>query len=205
MTGPSSAISLRPASPTLEEGLIFARLADQAFEEGFELLLGRRAHEFIARAYLQLGHDLAYCYATFAVRDDGIVGMVSGYTGDEHRLFTKQPLQDAAGWRRHRMNALSWAGRRTKRFLDTVGDGDFYVRALAVDPHHRGTGIGTLLLDFIEDEARAAGSARLALDVAAKNRRAQALYRRFGMTMTDESPRYLGLPDTNVYRMTKAL
>lgn len=198
-------IELQPASPTLEEGLTFARLADQAFGGGYQLMLGRRAHDFIARAYLQLGHDLSYRYTTFAIRHGTILGMVAGYTGEEHFLFTKEPLQDAAGWRRHRMNALSWAGRRTKAFIDSIPEDDFYIRALAVDPEYRGQGVGALLLDHIEAAARAAGSSRLSLDVEGGNTRAQALYRRFGMTVTDELPRLLGIPRTDILRMSKDL
>ena len=91
------------------------------------------------------------------------------------------------------------------RGIDTVPEGDFYVRALAVDPDHRGRGIGTRLLGFLEQQAVAAGTRRIALDVAMKNQRAQALYERQGFTIAGESPRFFGLPNTNVARMAKSL
>lgn len=142
---------------------------------------------------------------TFAEQAGRLVGMASGYTSDVHRHFTDEPLKAAAGWRRYRMAAFRRFNRRTLHFMDTIADGDFYLRALAVEPVLRGGGIGTSLMAAIEDRARAAGATRLVLDVAAKNRDARRLYERLGMTVLAESLRWFGLPDTNVVRMTKPL
>ena len=205
MTTEKASSSLRPAAPTVEDGLVFARLLDQAQEGYFRAMLGRRAGDIIARAFTQPGHDLSYQYVTFAEQGGRIVGMASGYTAEAHRYSTNEPLKAAAGWRRYRMAAFTRITRRMVRFIDTVPDGNFYVRAVAVEPAHRGAGIGTLLIGSLEDTARATGSTRLALDVAAKNRSARRLYERLGMTAQAESPRWFGLPNTNLIRMTKPL
>ena len=91
-----------------------------------------------------------------------------------------------------------------RRFLDTLADGDFYVQAIAIDEELRGEGIGSTLIDSIEDRARATGSARLSLDVAAKNKSARRLYERRGMTVESGWPRLLFLPQLLV-RMAKLL
>ena len=44
-----------------------------------------------------------------------------------------------------------------------------------------------------------------ALDVAAKNRRARVLYERLGFVVEAESPRWFGLPNSNVLRMVKPM
>ena len=184
---------------------MFARLVDQAQEGYFRAMLGRRAGDVIARAFTRPGHDLSHEYVTFAEQGGQTVGMASGYTAEDHRHFTDEPLRSAAGRRRLRMAAFTLLTRRIVRFIDTVPDGDFYVRAVAVEPAHRGAGIGTLLMGSLEGTARAAGSVRLALDVAAKNRDARRLYERLGMTAEAESRKWFGLPDTNLVRMTKLL
>ena len=196
---------LRPAVPTVEEGRLFGQFLDEAQESWFRVALGRQACDVIAQVYTKPGHELSYLYVTFAEQERRIVGMASGYSSEAHRDFTNQLLHAAAGWRRYRLATFSRISRRLLRFIDTVPNGDFYVRALAVDRAHRGAGIGTLLMRSLEETARAAGSRRLALDVAAKNQKARTLYERLGMTAAVESPKWFGLPNTNVIRMTKLL
>ena len=91
------------------------------------------------------------------------------------------------------------------RFMDDIPDGAFYIRAIAVDPDYRGKGVGSLLMNRMIDNARAAGAERLALDVAAKNRDGRRFYERIGMTADGESRRWFGLPNTNLIRMTLPL
>jgi ribosomal protein S18 acetylase RimI-like enzyme len=131
--------------------------------------------------------------------------MGSGYTSEDHERFTHEPLETAAGRRRYRLVVVRRLGRRVSRFMDTVPDGDFYVRAIAVDESHRGVGIGSTLLESLEQTALKSGSKRLTLDVYAKNRGARRLYERFGMFAESESRKWFGIPDTNLIRMVKPL
>lgn len=198
-------ITLRPAAPTIEEGLVFARLLEDAQEGKYRAMLGRRAMEIIAEAYTHPDHALSFEYVTFAEQDGRIVGMASGYSSEEHARFGDELMETAGGWSRSRFAVCARLARRVVQFIDTVHDGDFYVRGVAVDSARRGEGIGTRLIRSVEETARAVGSKRLALDVAAKNRGARRLYGRLGMAVEAESPRWFGLPDTNLIRMAKGL
>ena len=104
-----------------------------------------------------------------------------------------------------RMVALSLFWRGMKSFIKTVGDGDYYLLAVAVDDGHRGEGIGSRLLGHTEQSARASGCDRMVLDVVENNTGARQLYARRGMTVEATSPRVLFLPDTRAYRMVKPL
>jgi hypothetical protein len=74
MTSEKAPISLRPAAPTVEDGLVFSRLLDQAQEGYFRAMLGRRAGDIIARAFTRPSHDLSYQYVT------NVIGfLVAGY------------------------------------------------------------------------------------------------------------------------------
>ena len=205
MPAAEAPITLRPAAPARDDGLAFARLLEEAQESMFRIALGPRVTAIVAEAFTRPGHDLSYEHVTFAELDGHIVAMASAYSAETHRTASDEPLATAAGWRRHRFAAFARVNRRLLGFMDTIPDGDVYVRALAVDPAHRSTGIGTQLLGSVEDAARTAGASRLSLDVAAKNEDGRRLYERFGMTAEAESRRWFGIPNSNVIRMAKPL
>jgi len=201
----SESVTVRPAVATIDEGLLFAQHLNVAADGAFRVLLGRDYDRVIAEAYLSPGHDLSYETAVFAERSSRIAGMASGYTSQQHEQSSDEPLRRAAGFRMVRMAAFSVLGRGMKRFIKTVPDGDYYLLAVAVDDQHRGSGIGSMLLDYSEEAGRAAGCGRIVLDVAENNAGARQLYKRRGMTVEATSPSILRIPNTRAYRMIKPL
>ena len=198
-------IVLRAANPTFDEGLAFARYADEVAEGFFRLMLGRRAEQILARAFAQRDHDISYQRVTFAERENVIVGMVLGYTAEQHRRSSRQPLKRAAGRLRLRMRIVQLLFAPVMRIVDSIADGDFYVQFIAVDEDVRGDGVGSVLMDSAEEQARASGSTRLSLDVSAKNEGACRFYERRGMTVESQWPKRLAIPGLTFYRMTKGL
>ena len=197
-------IILRAATPAFAEGLMYARYLDEAAEGFFRFMLGRRVADIIAAAYTQPGHDFSYQNVTFAEHEKVIVGMASGYTAEQHRHFSEQPLKRAAGSPALRMKGVRILCAPLWRLLNTLADGDFYLQAIAVDKELRGEGVGSTLIDYIEDRAGITGSTRLSLDVSAKNEGARRLYERRGMTIESGWPKLLFIPQLLV-RMTKLL
>jgi ribosomal protein S18 acetylase RimI-like enzyme len=197
-------IILRSAKPTFDEGYEYARYLDEAAEGFFRFMLGRRVADIIATAYIQPDHSFSYQNVTFAEHYGVIVGMVSGYTAEQHRRFSERPLKQAAGSWAMRMRCVRILCAPLWRLLNTLADDDFYLQAIAVDKGRRGEGVGSALIDSIEDRARATGSTRLSLDVSAKNKGARGLYERRGMTVESGWPRLSFIPRLLV-RMTKSL
>ena len=200
-----SSLELRPADPTQADGLRFGSYLDQAAGGLFRMAIGSVFDSVLARAFRTPGHDLSYEHVTFAVHGDAPVGMASAYTFEQHRTSSDWPLIRAAGLRTIRMGALAILGFTLLRFLDTLDPGDCYLQAIAVDEASRGGGIGSELMDHVEDEARAKGCAQLSLDVALENEAARRLYRRRGLEELRTSPSVLFMPETRVVRMAKAL
>jgi len=198
-------INLRAASPTFEEGTIFARYLDEAAEGFFRFMLGKRVAHIIANAYIQPSHDLSFQNVTFAERNSVIVGMASGYTAEQHRSSSRKPLKQAAGKNNIRMRIVLVLFAPLMRIIDSTADSDFYLQAIAVDKEQRGSGIGSVLADCIEEQARARGSTRLALDVSSSNVGACQFYKSRGMAVTSQWPRHLHIPKLKFYRMTKTL
>jgi len=187
-------IILRAAQPTFEEGLVFARYLNEVAEGFIKLMYGRRFADIIATAFCQPDHDYSYQNVTFAERDGTIVGMAVGYTAEQHRRSSDQPLKQAPGYPSVRKAVVGALCAPLLRILDTLADGDFYLVSIAVDSDMRGEGIGSRLIDSIEDRARASGSRRLSLDVSAKNEGARKLYERRGMTVESQWPKRLPIP-----------
>jgi len=201
----NNSIIIRDAKPTFDEGLVFARYLDEAAEGFFSFLLGRRALEIIAKAFIQPGHDYSFQNVIFAEHDNVIAGMASGYTSKQHQCFSDQALKKAAGGWSLRIMTVGILFASLLKALDTVTDGDFYLQAIAIDKEFRGKGIGSALIDFIEDRARSSEANRLSLDVLASNEDAYRLYERRGMIVESQWPKHLLIPGLKLFRMTKNL
>ena len=200
-----NSIRLRAATPDFNEGVVFARYADEVAEGFFRVMLGRNVVAILATAYMQPNHEHSYQNVTFAERDGVIVGMASGYDATQRHHFSDQPLKHAAGSHAVRMKAVKILYAPLMRILETVAEGDFYLLSLAVERALRGEGVGSMLLDAVEDRARANGSARLSLDVSANKEGARRLYGRRGMTVESQWPKRVVIPGVKLLRMTKTL
>ena len=200
----SVGLTVRRARADLSDGLVFARLLDEAQEGWYRMALGGSAPKLVADAFVAVNHELSFEFVTMIERDGVPVGMFSAYSGSVHRCFDPSPL-DMIARGRFRYGAIKRLSGRMLAFMDEIPDSDFYLRAIAVDPEQRGCGIGSTVLDVVIEAAVSSGCHRLALDVAASNSGGQRLYERIGMAVESESPRFFGLPNTNVFRMVKDL
>ncbi|MBX9756514.1 MAG: GNAT family N-acetyltransferase [Pseudomonadaceae bacterium] len=84
-----------------------------------------------------------------------------------------------------------WRGVQLERIIAPPPKRTFYLAHLGVSSAITGQGIGSQLIDFLLQQGRAAGFSRCALDVAASNPRAQALYERLGFAVQRETASHL--------------
>lgn len=131
--------------------------------------------------------------------------MVSGYTAEQHRLSSRQPLKQAAGRWNLRLRIILVLFAPLMRIIDSIADGDFYLQAIAVDNELRGEGLGAILMDSLEEQARASGATRLALDVSAKNEGARRFYDSRGFAVESQWPKRLRIRALKFHRMTKTI
>ena len=197
-------ITVRPVSPTPDEGRKFAIYMNSASDGGFKKMFGKRFEEIVSNAYLKPNHDLSYETALFAELDGRIIGMASGYTAAQYQGFSKDVVNLFAGRSMLRISFFFTLLSPMMRFLHTYDNGDFYVEFLAVDEAHRDQGIGFKLMQAVEDRARECGATQLAIDVARRNKGAQRLYERIGFTSIRRWPK-TRLVKANILRMTKPL
>ena len=200
----TDSIVIRPANPSIDEGLKYSAYMNSASGGGFGKMFGKRLGEIVSNAYCQPNHDMSYETVLFAEADGEIVGMVAGYSAEAYRGFDKDVIDRVAGRSRLRVWLIFLLISRMMRFMHTFADGDFYVAFLAVDETHRGKGIGTRLLGALEKRARSSSATQLALDVERKNKAAQSVYERYGFTTIDHWPKSRIMKPT-ILRMSKPI
>jgi GNAT superfamily N-acetyltransferase len=198
-------VTIRPARPDAEDGLLFAHYADEAAEGSFRILLGRRAYDILAGVFVEPDHDYSFEHVLFAEDGGDVVGMAEGFRAAPCRRLADQPLLRAAGPRGQILRWAAAAGHPLFRIHSTLKEEDFYLQFLAVEEDHRGRGIGSALIDSIEKRARAGGSLRFAVDVWDRNPRAKRLYASRGMTAESYWPMRIVIPGFGLVRMTKPL
>jgi ribosomal protein S18 acetylase RimI-like enzyme len=106
--------------------------------------------------------------------------------------FIAMPGAELAACRRLDAAALTMSGNRERRELisqrleltsdlfPAVGEAEFYLSKMWVDPDHQGAGYASVLMEHYLCAGRRRGFTQFRLDVCADNDRAIRIYRRFG-------------------------
>lgn len=145
----------------------------------------------ILRAIEQLaagrGTLFSHEHVWIAERHGSVLGMLLGYTGAVKRA--QDPLTGFALVRLLGLDMLRRLGPLLKMqsTIGRIGGDQYYISNVAVEPDHRGMGLGTRLIARARAEAGGAGSRSVVLDVEADNPRAQRLYERLGFHLVSET------------------
>jgi ribosomal protein S18 acetylase RimI-like enzyme len=181
--------SLRPAEPRDDAAL--ARLVYETAAGRFDLFAGDRARalRLLERTVARPGNDTSRDLAVVAEIDGAVAGMLLAFPETEgaerRRRFNRHAMLRRPPWRWPRLRRVARMGDE----LDPEPRPDvLYIDALATDERFRRRGVATALLGAADERARALGLMRLALDTAASNSAARALYEGAGFRLTREEP-----------------
>ncbi len=196
----------RPAEPQdaeLAVPLIYSS-GPAAFDYAFRRA-GVTAEDFLRGAFVDGGGMFGYPRHWVGVLDGRVVAIGTAYSGElnlgnsltaaRQILLCYGPLSAVAVIRR---------GLQLERIIQPPPKKTFYLAHLGVASGLRGQGIGSQLVGHLLQLGRAAGFRQAALDVAASNPLAQALYERLGFSLVEE--RASALPGIAAHRfMRRAL
>lgn len=197
-------IVIRRARPDFDEGLVVAKLFDEAAEGFFKSMLGTKTYEIIADAYTKPNNEYSFENVTVIEDKGAIVGMVSGYTYSEKLGHQKNILSQFANGAKHRRLMFTIVGKILSRFLGPAGKEDYYLQAIALDQQVRGRGLGLKLIEYSEKIAIDKGSKTLSLAVSSKNAVATKFYKKYGMEVLSHWPGIFKLPPIFI-RMVKKI
>jgi len=119
--------------------------------------------------------DAEFCYQLHKAAMGEYITAVWGWDEQVQRAFHQRAFNP------HRWQIIT-AGRADIGMLDVdYRPEEIYLARIEIHPGHQGHGIGTQIISALLEEAERTGQ-DLVLDVLTVNRRAQALYRRRGLT-----------------------
>ena len=199
----NSSLRIRPAVDS--DSWICAELTNTAADGMFADLFGNRWQSIVSQLSKQPGHSMSLEHVRVLDQDGEVVGMAAAMTGLEAKKGFDSQLWNVAGWRTIRALVMSLALRPMFRFLDFHEPDEFYLQALATRASRRGQGLGTRLLNDVNERGMAAGSHRLALHVDKSNVNAQRLYDRYGFSYESISTPALFAGGERIERWVKSL
>lgn len=173
---PPTEITLTHTLTSTAQRMQVASILYQAFQIKLESLeLFTRTAE---QAQRLLEHGIQPEMGIYALRDGQVLGVAALQTHDRKFMVHSPALLRAE---------FGWLGGTLRRFwlgLMALGEtpprSQLRISMLAVDAAARGSGVGTLLLQAVIDQARREGFTAVVLEVIDTNPGAQRLYERMG-------------------------
>jgi ribosomal protein S18 acetylase RimI-like enzyme len=170
---------------------VVARLLYETATGMYDIYAGgaRRALRILGAAYVRPGNSASREIAWVAELDGEVAGMVAAFPVSEGDRRASRFLRITLA------RTPPWKWPATLRIFHAGADStpvpppdSFYIDALATVGRFRRRGVASALLTECARLAAQAGLAAVALDTAATNAAAQALYERAGFVVTERKP-----------------
>jgi len=197
---------IRRGSPT--DARDFAQLALFTGMELLPALFGSESNfrRTMTGSFPRQRNSFSHTHSHFIEVDGRTAGMALAFT---HAQMRKEQFRSLLLLARHLklafLTQMPHFGR-SNRILVQIEHGDSYLAHIATYPEFRSRGLGTRLMEAVEQEAREAGSKRIVLDVETYNTRAIELYERLAFRVEARPPVLrIGRQHFEFYKMTKEL
>jgi ribosomal protein S18 acetylase RimI-like enzyme len=136
--------------------------------------------EFLRAAFVDGDGEFGFRNHLVAERAGAVIAVAALWDARANLRFTVAAARQILGFYRTAAPAVILRGLRMERVVKPAAAGVAYIGHVAVAPALRGQGAGRALLGHLLGRARNEGHVRAALDVAATNPRARALYEGLG-------------------------
>lgn len=168
----------------------------------FATVFGEGFKEIIQKIFKERRNLFSFEHTYFLKMDGKIAGMVLSY---DWTIKRREEINTGRALFKHMGLKLIKRLPLLLKLNSVVGilnRGEYYISNIAVYPEYRGMGIGTTLLNFIE-ETKSKNIKNLTLDVETKNEGAIRLYKRLGFIISGKLSTKLKEETFEFFRMEK--
>ena len=168
----------------------------------FATVFGEGFKEIIQKIFKERRNLFSFEHTYFLKMDGKIAGMVLSY---DWTIKRREEINTGRALFKHMGLKLIKRLPLLLKLNSVVGilnRGEYYISNIAVYPEYRGMGIGTTLLNFIE-ETKSKNIKNLTLDVETKNEGAIRLYKRLGFIISGKLSTKLKGITFEFFRMEK--
>lgn len=145
---------------------------------------GKTAQDFLRAAFVRGDGEFGYRSHVLALIDGEVTGIGAAFSGDAGLPYTLAAARQILSVYGAGAPGPIRRGLQVERVVVPPKADIHYLAHLGVAPLWRSRGIGAQLVDHLIRQGVALGRRTAALDVAATNPRAQALYERLGFVVT---------------------
>jgi ribosomal protein S18 acetylase RimI-like enzyme len=169
-------VSMRHAR--IEDAPLVAWDLETATDRMFSFMLGARWEQILIRVVNTPGHAWSIENARIAEIEGKPVGVI--LSGPSAVPEPDEAFGLPWGWTRMRLSAVGFIFRPFLSLMRQHGAGAWHITAVSVVPDARGKGVGSAMISYAIEHARAAGMTSVTLDVDVHNAVARRLYEREG-------------------------
>ena len=181
-------ITIRKGKP--EDAEDFSQLALLTGPELLPALFGSESNvrNVMKGSFQRVRNAFSYEHSHFIEANGEIAGMALAFTYDQMRREQLRSLLFILRYLKLSFLTQIIYLYRSSQILVQIAEGDSYLAHIAAYPRFRSLGFGTKLLEVVEEEARAAGSKGMVIDVETYNTGAIRFYERLGYNIELKSP-----------------
>jgi ribosomal protein S18 acetylase RimI-like enzyme len=146
------------------------------------------ASDFLRRVFVDGRGEFSYRNHVVAEVEGAVVGVGTTFTGQRALNFTLHAARQIIGVYRLAGLGVIRCGLQAEHIIQPPKGDTAILAHLGVAPAWQSQRVGSQLVHYLLAQAQQGGSRTAALDVAATNPRAEALYARLGFVVTEERP-----------------
>lgn len=145
------------------------------------------AQDFLRYAFVREGGEFSYQNHHSLYRDGQMVGIGSAFNAKEASAFTVADALNIFRFYGFKSFAAIKSGLKVEQLIKLPEKDEIAIAHLGILPELRGQGLGTKMIELLQEKANKTTNSYWVLDVSEENPKAKALYERLGFKITHKN------------------